>query len=84
MISIFFLEKYGLTHKVARTVSDAGFSLIDFLIIDNTNINSKQLTNSNRDKVFSAIQKWFLDDKVDIDIFDNVIMLNATNKSVPA
>ena len=84
MLSIFFLKKYGLSHKVSRTVSNADLSLLDFLILDNEKIYTKKLRNSNRNKVFESITKWFEDIKIKTDIFDDVIMLNSISESVPS
>ncbi|QGX45630.1 hypothetical protein GPA00_00275 [Streptococcus equinus] len=82
MISIFFLENYGLTHNIAKKVSEAGLSLIDFLVKNNIKLYSKQITSSNRNKVFSAIQRWITDDRINTDIFDDVIMLKSVDKFV--
>lgn len=84
MLSIFFLKKYGLSHKVSRTVSNADLSLLDFLILDNEKIYTKKLSNSNRNKVFESITKWFEDIKIKTDIFDDVIMLSSISESVPS
>lgn len=84
MLSIFFLKKYGLSHKVSRTVSNADLSLLDFLILDNEKIYTKKLRNSNRNKVFESITKWFEDIKIKTDIFDDVIMLSSISESVPS
>jgi len=83
LISIFFLEKFGLSHKIAKSISDAGFTLLDFFVLDNKNLYSQLLTNSKREKVFAAIDSWLNQEQILIDIFDDVIMLSATDISVP-
>lgn len=83
MISIFFLEKFGLSHKNAKSISDAGFTLLDFFVLDNKNIYSQLLSNSKREKVFAAIDSWLNQEQILMDIFDDVIMLSATGNSVP-
>ena len=83
MISIFFLEKFGLSHTNAKSISDAGFTLLDFFVLDNKNLYSQLLSNYKREKVFVAIDSWLNQDQILIDIFDDVVMLNATDNSVP-
>lgn len=83
MISIFFLEKFGLSHKNAKSISDAGFTLLDFFVLDNKNIYSQLLSNSKREKIFAAIDSWLNQEQILMDIFDDVIMLSATGNSVP-
>ena len=83
LISIFFLEKFGLSHKIAKSISDAGFTLLDFFVLDNKNLYSQLLTNSKREKVFAAIDSWLNQEQILIDIFDDVIMLSATDINVP-
>ena len=83
LISIFFLEKFGLSHTNAKSISDAGFTLLDFFILDNKNLYSQLLSNYKREKVFVAIDSWLNQDQILIDIFDDVVMLNATDNSVP-
>lgn len=84
MLSIFFLKKYGLSHKISKAISDAGLSLLDFLILDNEKIYTKKLRNSNRNKVFDSITRWFEDIKIKTNIFDDVIMLSSVSESVPS
>ena len=83
LISIFFLEKFGLSHKIAKSISDAGFTLLDFFVLDNKKLYSQLLTNSKREKVFAAIDSWLNQEQILIDIFDDVIMLSATDINVP-
>ncbi|WP_455490663.1 hypothetical protein [Granulicatella sp.] len=83
MISIYFLEKFGLSHTNAKSISDAGFTLLDFFVLDNKNLYSQLLTNSKREKVFAAIDSWLNQEQILMDIFDDVIMLNATDNRVP-
>ena len=83
LISIFFLEKFGLSHKNAKSISDAGFTLLDFFVLDNKNIYSQLLSNSKREKIFAAIDSWLNQEQILMDIFDDVIMLSATGNSVP-
>lgn len=83
LISIFFLEKFGLSHTNAKSISDAGFTLLDFFVLDNKNLYSQLLSNYKREKVFVAIDSWLNQDQILIDIFDDVVMLNATDNSVP-
>lgn len=83
MLSIFFLRKFGLTHNIAKSISDAGYTLLDFFALDNKNLYSKLLSNSNREKVFTAIDSWLNQEQLSTDIFDDVIMLSSTDKSVP-
>lgn len=83
MLSIYFLRKFGLTHNIAKSISDAGYTLLDFFALDNKNIYSQLVSNSKREKVFAAIHSWLNQEKILLDIFDDVIMLSATDKTVP-
>lgn len=83
MISIFYLEKFGLSHINAKSISNAGFTLLDFFVLDNKNIYCKILSNSKREKVIAAIDSWLNQEQILLDIFDDVIMLSATDNRVP-
>ena len=84
MVSIFFLLKYGLTNRISRSVSTAGLSLLDFLLVDNEDVILKLESHSKREKVNIAIQNWLSDSEITTNVFDDVIMLNSTGKTVPS
>lgn len=83
MISLFFLEKFGLSHTNAKSISDNGFTLLDFFALDNNKLYSQLLSNSKREKVFSAIDSWLNQEEILMNIFDDVIMLSSTDRSIP-
>ena len=83
MASIFILGKYGLSTKVLNSVYSAGFSLLDFLILDNRKIYSEKISNLKREKVFVSLRKWLSSDNFNVNIFDDLVMLNVVGRTVP-
>lgn len=83
MASIFILGKYGLSTKVLNSVYSAGFSLLDFLILDNRKIYSEKISNLKREKVFVSLRKLLSSDNFNVNIFDDLVMLNAVGRTVP-
>ena len=83
MASIFILGKYGLSINILNSVYSAGFSLLDFFILENTKVYSKKISNSKREKVFDSLRKWLSSDNFNANIFDDLVMLNAVGRTVP-
>ncbi|MEX2803791.1 sigma factor-like helix-turn-helix DNA-binding protein [Streptococcus sp. H31] len=81
-MSIYFLEKFGLSHAIAHKLSTAGFTLLDFFILNNEKIYSKAVSNSNRKKIFSAIENSLMSPKFKDGIYDDIVMLTSVGASL--